>query len=150
MEEAIQTVDLNGEYRFKVDAKGRMSLPAKFRKVLSDELVVTRSLDDECIYVFETPSFNAWVNQLFEDRFGGYVASNKQHNHLRTKLKSRAYDAPVDAAGRIMIPAEQREAVGITKDVVIVGNTGYFEVWDAKRYDEMDQETDLSLLFSES
>ncbi len=148
MDEALNTVDLNGEYRFKIDAKGRMSLPAKFRKALSSELVVTRSLDDECIYVFETPSFNAWVSQLFEDKFGGYVASNKQHSRLRTVLKSRAFDVQVDAAGRIALPADQRAEVGVDKDVVIVGNTGYFEVWDAARYDEMSAEIDLGLLFS--
>ncbi len=49
-------VDLNGEFRFKVDAKGRVALPAKFRKVLSKDLVVTLELGDECAYVFETPT----------------------------------------------------------------------------------------------
>lgn len=148
MEEGKHTVNLNGEFRFKIDAKGRMSLPAKFRKVLSSELVVTRSIDDECLYVFDEGEFDCWVDQLFEDRFGGYVSTNKTHQGLRRKLKSRASDVQVDAAGRVMLLADQRGAVGIDKDVVIVGNTGYFEVWDAQRYDQMDQEIDLGLLFS--
>jgi MraZ protein len=145
MTEATAQVDLNGEFRFKTDAKGRMSLPSKFRKVLSSELVVTRDLEDECILVFETQAFNQWVVDLFEDRFeGGYKSTNRKHRDLRRKLKARALDVQVDAAGRIMLPADQREAVGIDRDVVIVGNTGYFEVWDAKRYDDMDGEVDLS------
>ncbi len=148
MEEVKHTVNLNGEFRFKIDAKGRMSLPAKFRKVLANELVVTRSIDDECLYVFDEGEFDRWVEQLFEDRFGGYVSTNKTHQGLRRKLKSRASDVQVDAAGRVMLLADQREAVGIDKDVVIVGNTGYFEVWDAQLYDQMDQEIDLGLLFS--
>ena len=37
--------------------------------------------------------------------------------------------------------------MGIEKDVVVVGNTGYFEIWDAKRYDRVDEDTDLGLLF---
>ena len=45
-------IDMNGSYRHKVDAKGRMSLPAAFRKVLSEDLVVTLSPDDECLYAF--------------------------------------------------------------------------------------------------
>ncbi|NPD31456.1 division/cell wall cluster transcriptional repressor MraZ [Eggerthellaceae bacterium zg-1084] len=147
-EEVSTVVDLNGEYRFKVDSKGRMSLPAKFRKALSNDLVVTLSPDSECVYVFETPSFNRWVTQLFEDRFGGYSASNREHSRLRTALKARAFDVQVDGAGRIMLPADQRDAVSIDKEVVIVGNTGYFEVWDAARYDAMASEVDLSLLFS--
>ena len=59
-------VVLNGEYRFKVDGKGRVSLPAKFRKVLSTQLVVARDLDNECLYVFETPDFEAWITKLFD------------------------------------------------------------------------------------
>ena len=73
--------------------------------------------------------------------------TNDLHVRLRRKLKSRAADVSIDAAGRIMISAEQREAVGIDKEVVVVGNTGYFEIWDAKRYDAVDDETDLGLLF---
>ena len=148
MTEAMATVDLNGEFRFKTDAKGRMSLPAKFRKVLSSELVVTLDPQDECIRVFEPEAFNEWVVNLFEDRFGGFNSSNKMHIQLRRKLKARAFDVQVDSAGRIMLPAEQRDAVGIDRDVVIVGNTGYFEVWDAKCYEAADAEIDLSELFS--
>ena len=140
-------VDLNGEYRFKVDGKGRVSLPSKFRKVLSRDLVVTRDLEDECLYVFETPEFDAWVNRLFEERFGGYRASSREHVRLRRKLKSRSRDVEVDASGRIMLTGELREAVGIGKDVVLIGNTGYFEIWDAKRYEAQDDDTDLGVLF---
>ena len=50
-EEGNKVVDLNSAYRHKVDAKGRMSLPASFRKVLSTDLVVTRNPKDECLYV---------------------------------------------------------------------------------------------------
>ena len=141
-------VDLNGEFRFKVDGKGRVSLPAKFRRALSKDLVVTRDLEDECLYVFETPEFNAWINRLFEERFGGYKASSRQHVAMRRKLKGRARDVEVDASGRIMLTGELREAVGIDKDVVMIGNTGYFEIWDAKRYEQVDEETDLSLFYS--
>ena len=150
MTEAIAPVDLNGEFRFKTDAKGRMSLPAKFRKALSSELVVTRDPDkDEYLMVFEAEAFDEWVASLFDSAFeGGYNPTNRKHQAFRRKLKSRADDVQVDSAGRIMLPAEQREAVGINRDVAIVGNTGYFEVWDAKRYEKADAEIDLSELFS--
>jgi MraZ protein len=148
VEEARTVVDLNGEFRFKTDSKGRMSLPAKFRKVLSDELVVTRDLEDQCLLVFEPEAFNDWVVGLFEDKFGGYKSTDRQHQALRRKIKARAFDVQVDSANRIMLSADQRKAVGIDKDVVIVGNTGYFEVWDAKRYEEAYEQTDLGLLLS--
>lgn len=147
MEEAKTYVDLNGEFRFKVDAKGRMSLPSKFRRALSDELVVTINPYDECLYVFEPSGFDAWVAQVFKDRFGDFDASNRKHVQLRRELKRRARDVVVDNAGRIMLAADQRAAVGIDKNVTIIGNTGYFEVWDAKRCDKASSAVDLSELF---
>lgn len=145
--EETHIVDLNGEFRFKVDAKGRVSLPAKFRKVLSADLVVTLNPQDECLYVFESAGFNAWVAKVFRDKFGGYDETSELHVRLRRKLKSRAKDVEIDASGRIMLPADAREVVGIDKDVAVVGNTGYFEIWDAKRYRMQDDDTDLGLLF---
>lgn len=145
--ETTHVVDLNGEFRFKVDAKGRVSLPAKFRRVLSTDLVVTLNPKDECLYVFESTGFNSWVSKVFKDKFGGYDETDDLHVRLRRKLKARAKDVEIDASGRIMLPAEAREVVGIDKDVAVVGNTGYFEIWDAKRYEWQDDDTDLRLLF---
>lgn len=138
-------LDLNGEFRHKVDAKGRLSLPAKFRKALpTKDLVVSINPKDECLYVFEDgASFNEWVEQLFIDKYGQYNSSKSDHLNLRRKLKARAKDVEMDGSGRIVIPPEQRKSLGIEKDVVLIGNTGYFEVWDAKRWDEVDNGTDL-------
>lgn len=140
-------VDLFGEFRFKVDAKGRVALPAKWRKALSKNLIVSRELEDDCIYVFETPSFNEWIEQIFEDRFDGFDAANKAQVRFRTKLKSRADEVEPDSSGRIMLKPETREAVGIDKEVVLVGNTGYFEIWDAKAYGEAMDSIDLASIY---
>lgn len=146
MEETFETVDLNGEFRFKADAKGRVSLPAKFRKVLPSELVVTPDPDGNYLMVFANPDFNAWVRSLIEDAFGEFKSTDRKQLGLRRQLKARADDVIIDSAGRIMIPGDQREMAGIGKDVVIVGNTGYFEMWDAKRYEEDSEKYDLSSL----
>ena len=94
-EEDNKVVDLNSAYRHKVDAKGRMSLPATFRKVLSTDLVVTRNPKDECLYVFEPEAFNAWVAGVFEDKFEKFDRTNDLHVRLRRKLKSRAADVSI-------------------------------------------------------
>jgi MraZ protein len=148
MEEARKTVDLNGSFRFKIDAKGRVSLPAKFRKVLSEDLVVTSDLRDEYLMVFDgQESFNAWVDGIFEGRFdGGYNPSKLEHQRLRSALKGRAFEVPLDSAGRILLPADLREKAGIDREVVIVGNTGYFEIWSEERRDDMLAGTDVSSL----
>ena len=135
MEEAKKTVDLNGSYSFKTDAKGRVSLPAKFRKVLSDDLVVTSALSGDYLMVFDgQESFNAWVDGIFAGRFeGGYNPAIQQHQKLRSALKGNAFDVQLDGAGRILLPANLREKAAIDREVVIVGNTGFFEVWSEER-----------------
>ena len=110
--------------------------------------MVARELEDQCLYVFETPDYNAWVEKLFVDKFGEYKESDRMHVALHRKLKGRARDVEVDASGRIMLTAELREAAGIDKDVVVVGNTGRFEIWDAKRYEQVDADIDLGLFYS--
>lgn len=140
-------VDLFGEFRFKVDSKGRVALPAKFRKDLSSDLVVSLEPTDDCLYVFEAPAFNQWIDRLFEDSFGGFDAADKSQVLLRRKLKARADMVSTDSSGRIMLKPELRSEAGISKEVVLVGNTGYFEIWDADAYDATNSEIDLSALY---
>ena len=149
MEEARKTVDLNGSYRFKTDAKGRVSLPAKFRKVLSEDLVVTGSLTGDYLMVFDgSESFNAWVDGIFADKFGGYNSTSREHLKLRSALKGNAFDVQPDSAGRILLPADLRAKAGIGKEVVVVGNTGFFEVWSEERRAELVESVDFSSLLS--
>ncbi len=141
-------VDLNGEFRLKVDGKGRVTLPAKFRKVLSNDLTVTRNPFDECVYAFEAPDFNQWVESVMGGAFPERKANDRQQDKYHRALKSRARDVEVDSAGRIMLSADMREACGIDKDIIVVGNGSRFEVWDAERYEAMMDDVDLSLLFT--
>ncbi len=146
-QDSAQRADLYGEFRFKVDTKGRVAVPAEFRKVLSEDLVVSRVIEDKCLYVFEPEAFNDWIEGLFNDRFGGYSSSDRRQVRMRSLLKSRARGTEVDSSGRIMLNREAREAVGISKDVVLVGNTGYFEIWDADAFDEEFGDIDLGFFY---
>lgn len=152
MEAAVELpraeVDLNGEFHLKVDGKGRVTLPAKFRKVLSKDLVVTLEPTDECVYAFEAPDFNQWVESVMGGAFPERKANDRQQDKYHRALKSRARDVEVDSAGRIMLSADMREACGIDKDIIVVGNGSRFEVWDAERYEAMMDDVDLSLLFT--
>ena len=141
-------VDLNGEFRLKVDGKGRVTLPAKFRKVLSNDLTVTRNPCDEGVYAFEAPDFNPGVESVMGGAFPERKANDRQQDKYHRALKSRARDVEVDSAGRIMLSADMREACGIDKDIIVVGNGSRFEVWDAERYEAMMDDVDLGLLFT--
>ncbi len=141
-------LNLVGEYHFKLDAKGRLSLPSAFRKVLSKNLMVTLSPKGDCLYVFEPDGFGAWVNSLFEHN-GGFNPSSRKQVAVRTMLNSRARAVEVDGSGRIGIPAPQRADASLDKDVVVIGNTDHFEIWDAKRWDEFAASVDLGSIFSD-
>lgn len=137
--------ELLGEFSRKIDAKGRLSLPADFRKALSDNLKMTLSLDDSCLYIFETEDFNKWVENLFEAQ-GGFNVGNRQMVNLKLKLNSRASNCEVDNAGRISLSASLREKVGFDKDVVIIGNGDHIEIWDEERWNQFLLDTDLTSL----
>ena len=135
--------DLNGTYTHNVDAKGRVSLPAKFRKKLPTDLVVRYSMAGDCLYVFEEESHNEWVASFFKKE-GGYDPLDSQHVAFRSMLKGEAKDVSQDSAGRILLPADMRKKVGIEKEAVLVGNTGYFEVWNPQRREEAFAHMDLA------
>lgn len=138
---------LRGEYRHKLDAKGRLSLPAPFRKALVKNLVITLSPDEQYLMVFEDTGFEKWVDDLFVVKGEGFKANDLAQAAQRKKLNARARDVELDNSGRLGIPIDQREAVSLEKEVVLIGDADHFEVWDAKRWDEYSDAVDLSQLF---
>lgn len=144
-ERAKEPVNLYGEYPYKVDGKGRVGLPAAFRRVLSKDLLIVPDLKQDCVLVFEKADYDKWCESMFVQRFGGYESNNKMHIDLHRQMRARARAAEVDASGRIMIPCDMRGKCDIDKDVVLVGNGDRFEIWDAKRYQQVAEEADLSI-----
>lgn len=141
--------ELLGEYRHKMDAKGRLSLPSSFRKALSQDLRITPDPENQCLYVFEVDDYSNWVEGLFEGE-GGFDVSSKRKSALRKVLNSRVRNCEIDNSGRIHLTPAQREIAGLDKDVVFVGDEDHFEIWDAKRWDDFVGSVDLASLMSES
>lgn len=139
-------IDLMGSYRHKVDAKGRLALPAQFRKYLPTDLVVTVDMKGTSLRVYTLDDFNSWIERFIEDKFGGDDLSSTRQEKTRRALKRRGSIVSVDSAGRIVLGKEQREQAGIDGEVEIVGNTGYFEIWNAGALDEEDADFDLASL----
>ena len=95
--------ELLGEYRHKMDAKGRLSLPSSFRKVLSQDLRITPDPENQCLYVFEVDDYSNWVEGLFEGE-GGFDVSSKRKSALRKVLNSRVRNCEIDNSGRERSP----------------------------------------------
>lgn len=139
---------LLGEYRHKMDAKGRLS-PLRLSGKCSHRSQVTPDPENQCLYVFEVDDYSNWVEGLFEGE-GGFDVSSKRKSALRKVLNSRVRNCEVDNSGRIHLTPAQREIAGLDKDVVFVGDEDHFEIWDAKRWDDFVGSVDLASLMSES
>ena len=137
-----------GEFRRKLDDKGRVSMPSDFRKAFSDKknLKVTQAPKETCLYVFEADAFDSWVESIFTAK-EGYDPTNIMHEQARRVLNARAADVEIDNAGRISISADLRSKAQLEKEVVILGNGDHAEIWDAKRWDEFVDGFSLDSLF---
>ena len=124
-----------GTYNHTVDSKGRVSLPAKFRKVLPENVVVVPGFRN-ALYVFTEEDFDMWVDSLFNRGDETFDPVSRQNVFMRKKINNSAEDVNVDAAGRIKMSASLREKAKIDKDVYIVGDQDHIEIWDCNTYDE--------------
>jgi len=120
-----------GEHQHTLDAKGRVSLPAKFRLELTAEqsLVVGKGLDS-CLYVYPAEEYDAFIGDLLKRQ-----DFDPRVRRMRRFLMSGATPVELDSAGRISITPVLREFAGLTKDVVVIGNGPRIEIWDAKAWD---------------
>lgn len=126
-----------GEYNHTIDTKGRLIIPAKFREELGEAFVITRGLDG-CLYIYGNDEWRAFEENLRT------LPPNKDSRALVRFFSAGAADVEVDKQGRILIPANLREAAGLNKDVVLAGVAARIEVWskekwDANIYDDMDE-----------
>jgi MraZ protein len=120
-----------GRYEHTIDAKGRLSIPARFREELAkrevDTLVLTEA--DQCIWAFP---LDEW--QSFEEKLRRQPQLSPEMRHFLRVTVGSARDCPVDRAGRMLVPPELREFAALQKDVVIVGQLGRFEIWSRDRW----------------
>lgn len=114
-----------GTFTPKLDDKGRLILPAKFRDELSDGLVVTRG-QERCLYVFSLQEFEAMHARIRE----APITSKQGRDYLRVFL-SGAHDDVPDKQGRFTLPSTLREYAGLDRDLTVIGAGSRAEIWDA-------------------
>jgi MraZ protein len=121
---------LLGTHTPKLDEKGRLFLPAKFRDELSEGVVITRG-QERCLYVFSAKEFASVHEKLRQA-----PASVKGARDYLRVLLSGASDETPDKQGRVVLPALLRSYAGLTKDLVIIGVGSRAEIWDATAWSE--------------
>jgi MraZ protein len=113
-----------GEYEYKVDNKGRLPLPPKFRKEIDDGLMLTMGADS-CITAYTK---NDWATLTQGQTQTTFLASEDQRK-LNRFIFANANEASIDNQGRIALPPTLRERCGISNEVVIAGTNNSFEIW---------------------
>jgi MraZ protein len=114
-----------GTHTPRLDDKGRLALPAKFRAELEGGLVITKG-QDRCLYVFPTAEFT----RLTELLRTAPVTDRRIRDYSRVLFASASSEVP-DGQGRITVPPSLREYAGLSKDCVVTGANTRVEVWDA-------------------
>ena len=120
-----------GEHKQKMDTKGRVVVPSKFRDELGNHVVVTKGLDDDCLYAF---SVDSW-EQVTEKLNALPMTSKKIRNFNRFFLAG-AHDLEADKLGRVLMPSALRKYALLDKEVVWVGVGNRMEIWDVDKWKE--------------
>ena len=121
---------LIGEYLHKMDSKGRLIIPAKFREELGDNFVATRGLDD-CLFIYP---MDEWEN--FSEKIASTPVTNKNARFFSRFFISGATESTLDKQGRINIPSNLQEYAGLEKEVVVIGLTNRIELWAKENWDQ--------------
>jgi MraZ protein len=114
-----------GTHSPRLDDKGRLFLPAKFRAQLADGLVVTRG-QERCLYVFDMAEFMRLAEQMRSTP----VTSKAARDYLRVFLSGASDEVP-DKQGRITIPPGLRQYAGLDRECTVIGAGSRVEIWDA-------------------
>ncbi|AAT89341.1 division/cell wall cluster transcriptional repressor MraZ [Leifsonia xyli subsp. xyli] len=118
-----------GTYAPKLDEKGRIILPAKFREELASGLVLTRG-QEHCVYVFSQREFQS----LHEKIRQAPVTSKQARDYLRVFLSGASAEVP-DKQNRVTVPPALRSYAGLDRDLVVIGAGSRAEIWDAEAWE---------------
>lgn len=123
-----------GQFKYSIDSKGRISIPAKLRKYVkadaTDTFVVTRGMDG-CIDVYP---LDQWKE--VEEKLWKLSPFNQKHSKLTRLLLQDASEEKLDSQARITLPNHLIEHAKIDKEVLIIGAFRKIEVWSPAVYDE--------------
>jgi len=118
-----------GTHTPRLDEKGRLILPAKFRDELAGGVVVTKG-QERCLYVFPGAEFARIAEQL-----RATPMTNKAARAYGRVFFASAHDEVPDRQGRVTIPQHLREYAGLDRDLVVIGASTRVEIWDRQAWD---------------
>ncbi|MBA2439313.1 MAG: division/cell wall cluster transcriptional repressor MraZ [Thermoleophilaceae bacterium] len=129
-----------GHYEHSLDAKHRLSIPARFRAAYSSGLVLAKDLD-ACISV--------WTPEAHEDTVERALAGRNpfsaEYKQLQRRFQAHSFDIELDSAGRVTLPPPLLAHAGVEKEVVVAGVGDHLEVWGRERWQEEQESLEASI-----
>jgi MraZ protein len=122
-----------GAFDYTLDAKSRLTVPAKFRAALSEGMVLARGIDP-CVAIWRPEEYDRY----FESSLHGVNPMSSKHRQLERFLLSNSFESELDSAGRVGMPAKLMDYARLTKDVVVAGAGNRIEVWDRVAWSSYD------------
>ncbi|WP_100916841.1 division/cell wall cluster transcriptional repressor MraZ [Spiroplasma floricola] len=132
---------LFGKFEHNLDDKSRLTIPSKLRNKLGELVYVTRSIDGNCLEIRTPENFKEWYSELKSQS----ALSSSTRTVVRT-IFSNTDELSIDNAGRIKLPLNLLEEVGITKTVQITGAGEWIEIWDKQKHHDYDKDAKNQLV----
>lgn len=128
-----------GQYNYNLDPKKRLTIPTKFRNVLSEGAVITRGIDG-CLFLYPQKQWNELADKLSK-----LPLSQSNARSFARVMLAGAMDVKVDSLGRILIPDYLKEYAKLNKSVVIAGLYDRIEIWDEDAWKKYGQTTNTQV-----
>lgn len=125
---------LRGPTKITLDAKGRLSIPTKYRErltALCDGQLICTVDQRSCLLIYPLPDWEETERKLMR-----LPSLNSAADKLRGLLMGYATDVEIDGHGRILIPREHRDFAGLDRQAMLFGQGNKFELWDDARWNE--------------
>ncbi len=119
-----------GEFRHSIDEKNRITIPSRWRRNRPEEFILLAEATHEFLLVMSPMEF-AKMSSAAETN--DKISARDRRVFLR-QLHSRAQHAAADRQGRLVLPDDLCQRVGLKNEVALVGNRGRFEIWNLQRW----------------
>jgi len=118
-----------GEYEYRIDEKGRVPIPPKFRGKLKEGIILTLGVE-RCITAYPSSEWKKLADTLTAS-----PATRSKLRRLNRAIFAAAFRLNIDRQGRIALPAPLREYAEIADEVIIAGANTYFELWNKEQWE---------------
>lgn len=137
LEALLGQIGFIGQYNHTIDAKGRLSIPVKYREKLGESFVLTKGMDG-CLFAMSALEFANLAQELNK-----MPLNSKDSRKMNRHFFAGADVCTLDKQGRILVKPELRKEAGLDKDVVLVGVKNRVEIWNKEAWEASEAEIDM-------